>query len=247
MQELGLTSAMEVRQLNKFGKAAIIAPNHLSPAKAWRRSLVLADDYPVLKKALRRNRINDRVVFRVDGDIEIGDSAVKGLLYDLHRKIFSAIGRVLTGGIPLAINASEPKIAQSRNVKGVLEIMNTLKSGVNITLYPYGNWFEPDEQAFTEIIGHDGFVPMGDFEAWRKSLKSGPFRLSQMTEAPIWPVYVDRAEDENWAIRFGNLLYPEDYSRPEIQADAYLMAMRQLRSQQRLAVRNALLNPHNLA
>lgn len=226
----GIDNLLEVGRLNEDQEAkrkfVIFAPNHVEPNSALRRNLALAEDFSQLKSVLSVRGLDTSVLFRGDGDMKIGDSAVKKYLYEAHSKVFSALGRAYTGGIPLAINAEEPGVAMAKNLPAMREVMRTLGEK-NLTIYPYGNWFPAGEQKFEEL-GEDGFVSQNDFENWRKSLKSGFIRIAQKTGAPIVPVYVDNT-DGNWRMDFGELIYVGKDDDLVKVGEAYLREMRKLR------------------
>ena len=239
----GIDNLLEVGQLNEKQederRFVIFAPNHIEPNSKVRKILAFAEDFPRLESVLSVQGLETSLLFRGDGDMEIGDSFLKGFLYNTHRKIFSALGRAYIGGIPLAINAKEPGKAIAKNIPAMREVMTTLKKK-NLTIYPYGNWFPAGEQKFEELAaattiaarrvapGEDGFVSKDNFEDWRKSLKSGFIRIAKRTGAPIVPVYVDNT-DGKWSMNFGELIYVGKNDDIVKVGEAYLKEMRKLR------------------
>ena len=213
-----------VAELNKQKQFVIFAPNHVSPNSKIRENLALAEDFPKLKELLQQYGLDSRVVFRGDGDIEVGKSRIMKMIYETHRKIFSALGRAVSGGIPLAINAKEPELAMRRNIPSIKEILKTTKKK-NLTIYPYGNWFKSREQKYDEQPADTGFVPMKEFEKWRTSLKSGFVRIAKLTKAPIMPIYVDNT-DGIWRFTFGELIWVDKKESNEEVAQRYLDQMK---------------------
>lgn len=219
----GLENLLAIQQLNAAGRHVIFAPNHVSPNSKVKTQLAMAEDYPKLRDVLEENGLPASVLFRGDGDIEVGDSRVRRIIYDIHRAIFSRLGRLLTGGVPLNINAKEPKLAQRKNLGNVREVLHRLKKQ-NMVIYPYGNWFKAGEQQFDENLPAEGYAGMENFEKWRQSLKSGFVRFAKMSGCPIVPVYVDNTGGE-WKIRFGEPIEaPKETSNEEL-GQRYLQAM----------------------
>lgn len=221
----GLENLLTVQEMNAAGRHVIFAPNHVSPNSKIKTQLAMAEDYPRLRDVLEENGLPASVLFRGDGDIEVGDSRIRRMIYDIHRAIFSRLGRLLTGGVPLNINAREPKLAQNKNFGNVREVLHRLKKQ-NMIIYPYGNWFRAGEQQFDENLPAEGYAGMDDFEKWRQSLKSGFVRFAKMSGCPIVPVYVDNTGGE-WKIRFGEPIEaPKSVSNEQL-GQQYLQAMRQ--------------------
>ncbi len=219
-----MENLMGVKEINDSGRYVIFAPNHVSPNSKMKTQLAMAEDYPKLRSVLEENGLKSSVLFRGDGDIEVGNSAVKNVIYDIHRAVFSQIGRLMTGGVPLNINAREPQLAQMNNYPNIREVLRRLKKE-NMIIYPYGNWFKAGEQEFDEDLVSDGFAGMDDYEKWRKSIKSGFIRFAKMSGALIVPVYVDNTGGE-WKISFAEPMeVPKDSDNEEVGQD-YLRAMR---------------------
>lgn len=164
--------------------------------------------------------------------MEIGESRVNKIIYNTHRKIFSGLVRFITGGVPIAVNIQAPRYALEKNRPRIREIFSTL-ANTNLTVYPYGNWFESGEQTFHEEDDlQDGanFVNVNDFEKWRNSLKIGFIKIAQKSKAPIVPVYVENNNGE-WCVIFGKPITPSD-GIPDIDlAKTYLTCMRELKAQ----------------
>lgn len=224
----GIDVLNQIVDLNKQGRHVIFAPNHISPHSKVKTQLAMAEDYPKLKAVLQEYGLDTSILFRGDGDMEVGDSTVRKAAYDIHRKIFTLIGRMVSGGVPLNINAKEPKLAQQNNIGNVKEVLQRLKEQ-NMVIYPYGNWFKAGEQSFDEDLVKDGFTQISNFDEWRKSLKSGFIRFAKMSGAVIVPVYVDNTNGE-WKISFEPIIdAPKDASNEEL-GQKYLETMRQAKA-----------------
>jgi len=166
--------------------------------------------------------------------MKIGSSILMKKIYDLHSGLMSKIGAWATkGGIPVKINAKDPEYASTSSIKSVWSMLHTLKKK-NLTMYPYGNWFEPGEQNFKEDkdLANEGtsFADRKtDFENWRVSLKNGFIILAKRSHSPIVPVYVTQAADGTWNIAFGEPQYAKKESDIET-AKEYLQAMRKMKA-----------------
>lgn len=225
---VGMANLQKVKALNEQGQRVLFAPNHVRPNSKVKQQIAMAEDYPKFKKVLKELGMNSAVVFRGDGDMEVGKSKVMRFIYDIHRKIFSALGRVVSGGgVPLSINAKEPKLAMGRNVTSIKEMFSTLKEK-NLTIFPYGNWFPAREQKF-EDLQTDDFVPMGDYEKWRQSLKSGFIRIAKRTKSPIVPVYFDNT-DGHWKMEFGEPMEVDEKDDNLEVGREYLQTMQAMRN-----------------
>ena len=228
---LGKENLDAVIQRNHRGKRVIFSPNHLIPQGMHadlRKNMAFAEDHFVFDKLLKQHNLKSRVVARGDADMEIGDSKINKLKYDFHRKIFSLFVKSATGGIPIAINAKESAYATKVNEAAKDEMMNTKE---NITIYPYGNWFESGSQNFSkneDLNNEDKFVSKSNFEDWRISLKKGFIEVAMQTNDPIVPVYVENNNGE-WKINIGKPIYTSfDESNVEL-AKKYLDAMQKLK------------------
>lgn len=219
------------------GKRFIFAPNHVMPESAFRREAALADDFPVLNKALvEAGIVKNYPVARGDGDLPV-DSPLSRLLYETHRKIFTALGERVAGTAALNINKFDRKLAAKKNVPGLRRIHDILqqKQG-NITFYPFGNWYKSGEQNFSEKTAFpDGHLSKDakskgeeGYDEWENRLKRGVFAMSRMTNSPIVPIHVSR-EGAKWAIRVGEPVEtPQGESKEdmeEIMARTYLRQM----------------------
>src|SRR3989344_4424432 len=193
------------------GKRYIFAPNHVKPDSAFRREAALADDFPVLNKVLvDAGIVRNYPVARGDGDLPV-DGPISRLVYEAHRKVFSALGKHIAGTIPLNINKLDRKFAAKKNIPAIRGLRDILEQKVgNITFYPFGNWYGSGEQDFSEATA----LPSGtfmkaakskgepEFDAWENSLKRGVFAMSRMTSSPVVPIHVAR-DGANWTIRVG--------------------------------------------
>lgn len=229
------------------GKRYIFAPNHLKPASAAREQMALADDFPFINKLLKEAGIEkNQPVARGDMDMTV-EGVVAGTIYQMHRKAFSKAGEVAVGSIPVSINRNEPTLAQQQNVVPVRKIIETLANREgNITIYPYGNWFESGKQDFSDDVAlpagaFSKQVAMGDdgFDVWRNGIKRGPFAMSRLSGAPVVPVYVEHdAEKGRWTMRVGEPIdapIDQDESKSPRDLDAamalqYVQLMQQLKS-----------------
>jgi len=193
------------------GKRYIFAPNHVKPDSAFRREAALADDFPVVNKVLVASGIvKNYPVARGDGDLPV-DGPISRLVYEAHRKVFSALGTHVAGTIPLNINKFDRKFAARKNIPAIRGIRDILEQKVgNITFYPFGNWYGSGEQDFSEATAFPGGTLMKsakskgepEYDAWENSLKRGVFAMSRMTNSPVVPIHVAR-EGANWTIRVG--------------------------------------------
>jgi len=225
-----------VKQWNAEGKHVIFAPNHLCPSTLLAVGMI-SDDYFHLRKALRQHGVHATPVIRADLDMPIGNNPVLGKIYDVSRRVFSALERKITGGITLGVNVHEPDRMSVANVPAAREILRTAKEN-NLVLYPYGNWFKPREQEFDpakDLDDGSGFVRRKqDFPRWRTSLKKGTFATARMTGNPVVPVYVEY-EGKHWTITFGEpILPPTDLPKHEAElamAKEYLAEMQRMRFQ----------------
>lgn len=228
----GMENLLKVEELNAEGKFVIFAPNHVEPNSVIRRNLALAEDFPKLKAVLENVGLEASVLFRGDGDMEIGDSKLKELIYDIHRRVFSALGKAYTGGIPLAINAKEPAKAMMRNLGNMREVFKTLKEK-NLVIFPYGNWFPAREQTFEDLENGD-FEKMENFEEWRKSVKSGFIRIAKKADAEIVPVYIDNTGG-NWKIEFAEPMTVDKQTDTLEDGKKYLKQMKGMRDRNLLS------------
>lgn len=223
----------EIHRLNQEGKYFLFAPNHLRPASDIRAQMALAEDFPVLNTAMKEYDVSSRVVFRGDTDMNVGaDHSVRRKLYDIHRSVFSHVGQLVTGGIPLNINNQDRTHAITTNATNVREMVRTLQEQDNLTLYPYGEWFPSGEQTFdaNTDLNNDAFFDRNEDGArWKKSLKSGFIRMARKTQSPIVPVYVEQNKGE-WIIRFAEPIQVTDEKDDIAIAKEYLASMQQLKS-----------------
>lgn len=230
-----------VQKLNAQGKPVVFAPNHIEPQgrlATLRRNSALADDFPVLQSLLEEHDIESKIIFRGDMDMQFGttpgERKRKQIIYHIHRSIVSLLGRLITGGIPVAINTQEPMYATMTNRSAAKEITNTLKTGTNVTIYPYGNWFKSGEQTFDQAtdLQHqesaEAFVKVKDFDNWRKSLKEGFIKIAKKGQAPIVPVYIENNNGE-WIVKFGKPIKVDNEIANIDIAKQYLAAMRELK------------------
>ena len=222
-----------IATLNAQGRTVIFAPNHIAPQgtlATLRRNSAFADDFPVLNKVLEDAGINSKIIARGDTDMEVGQSKINKIIYNTHRRIFSALVKLITGGIPVAINARDPGYASQVNMPAVRVIFSALKN-TNLTIYPYGNWFESEEQTFEENddLQDGNFVDIKDFDQWRKSLKDGFIKIAKKSGTPIIPIYVENKNGE-WCIVFGKPIMPDKKSANNDLAKRYLAAMRELKA-----------------
>lgn len=216
-----------VHALNQQGRFCVFAPNHLKPESAWRTAIGYADDYSQWEETLNGFGLSSAVLFRGDTDLNTKDNGVMTAIYDIHRVIHSWIGRLVTGGgIPININVHDSRLAASRNTANILEVFRTLKER-NMTIHPYGNWFESKEQTFDEKDDLDGdeFVSQEEFDRWRTALKEGFFRIVHRARTPIVPVYTEHTGAE-WIFRIGPSIEPEGATIDT--AKRYLASMRKL-------------------
>jgi hypothetical protein len=219
----------EVRALNEAGTHVIFAPNHLIPEGKFaklRQTLVLADDYPALQRFLKAQGISACPVMRGDMDIQT-DSTLKRKVYDIHRKVFSAIGHLITGGVPVAINEKDTDVAKQSNTVPVRELLRTVDRQ-NLVMYPWAKWYQAGTQQFDEekdVPKKRGEEPDTDGHI---RLKRGFTFLSRHAGAPIVPVYADR-KGEEIQFRFGSLLRQQEGEGDAEMSRRYIQSMQQLK------------------
>jgi hypothetical protein len=235
VEVVGRENIERVKEMNARGVQVMFAPNHVQPNSKIRQNLAMAEDYPRFRGVLKKLGLSTAVVFRGDTDMEIGKSRVRRLIYDMHRKIAAWIGRVYSGGgIPLAINKKEPEMAAMRNLPALRKIGEVMKKG-NLTMFPYGNWFEARKQEFNDLDGREDFVSMKDYEQWRESLKPGFIQLARKNKAPVVPVYFDNTGGK-WVMQFGEPMevpeLPGGYSRAEQKKEDLAVARKYLEQMQ---------------
>ncbi|MFN7161046.1 MAG: hypothetical protein ACK4NC_05600 [Candidatus Gracilibacteria bacterium] len=236
-----------IKTLNLLGKHAIIAPNHIMPDSKMRQQFALADDFPALQKLLKSYGIQkNRPVARGDMDLEIGESKIKYLAYKTHQKVFSLLAKKAVNALPVNINVHEPQLIRKENKDNIQDIIDVLSpdsentqktDNTNVTMYPYGNWYEKNSQEFTDehIIPkhaqHKSSKDKDAFEIWRNSLKVGVFQIAALTSSPIIPCYVSK-QDDKWKLMIGEPIIVKktaDQNPYEASMKEYIKAMQDLK------------------
>jgi len=231
----------QVKEMNTNGEHVIFASNHIKPSSEVKQNMAFAEDYPVLQKVLREHGITKvGPVMRGDMDMVIGDSRLKRLQYDVHRKIFSLFMKKGLGAETVHLNKHEKELRKELNVTSKEEL-NQAVFDKNIAMFPFGNWFESGEQDFEEDIS----LPGGTFfrssdqpheeanpDIRAKAMHEGLFELSDQAQARIIPTYLE-VEDGHWHIRFGEpILPPVDDEDRVVVAKEWLEAMRGLKNEE---------------
>ncbi len=210
-----------VAAYNAEGHYCIFAPNHIEPTSRIRTYLSLPDDYPRLKGILEEYGIATSILLRGYRDLPIVENRLTGIVSDVRSLWFAALSRIRDAGR----DASRSGGNNPRSIGGLLQTLRM----TNMTIFPYGLWYPAGVQDFSveKDIGSNTFIPRGDIDRYRTSIKEGMFSIARLAETPIVPTHIDRVDTE-WKIRFGKPIEPGNSS--VATAKEYIEAMHALKT-----------------
>lgn len=221
----------KIKELNKNGKFAIIAPNHIAPHSALRRNLALANDFWALKRVFSDKWIQSlRVVFRWDSD-----SSQDTIVYRVSAKVSHLLWKALVDGYPIHINTKNNPAAMKRNTVDVRNILKWLEKE-NIALYPYWNRYQSGEQEFDlDTAIHTWESRAYNFEkdgekTWHNGIKPWFVKLARKKWLPIVPVYNYMDENGAYQMVVGKMISVQWKSDIEVITE-YVSEMKHLKSQ----------------
>ncbi len=200
----------------------IFCSNHLKPSNFF-ASIGFPYDFIILKKVIKR-RIN--IVYQVDlPDYFIPNNLLNRLFYEIHAFLMLIIKNLFVKGFGFYLNKNLQMENEKRNFKTSRFLLESLKY-YNLLMFPYGFWFNPDEQDFLECNDLDGdkFI-LKTSEHYKKSLKSGFAIFSLISKKSIVPVYITR-KCNDYFVAIGNIINGQ--TKTEI-AKKYLSEMRRLK------------------